>query len=52
MEPVPMTDVDSESETEIDEGFPYPAQSAYSAMIKAIANGASPKPDESEEPDS
>jgi len=53
MEPVPMSDVDSESETEIVEGFPYPAQSSYSAMINAISSGAFPeRPDESEEPDS
>jgi chromosome partitioning protein len=53
MEPVPISDVDSESETEIEEGFPYPARSAYTAMIKVIANGVLPKlPDESEEPDS
>ena len=52
MEPVPMSEVDSESETETVGVFPYPAQSAYSAMIKAIANGALPKwPDESEEPE-
>ena len=53
MEPLPMSDVDSESETETVESFPYPAQSTYSAMIKAIAGGALPKwSDESEEPDS
>jgi chromosome partitioning protein len=53
MKPVPMADVDSESEPEIVESFPYPAQSAYSAMIKAIAGGALPAwSDESEEPDS
>jgi chromosome partitioning protein len=52
MEPVPMSDVDSESEKEIAESFPYPAQSSYSAMVKAIAGGALPKwSDESEEPD-
>jgi chromosome partitioning protein len=52
MEPVPMSDADSESEKEIAESFPYPAQSSYSAMIKAIAGGAMPKwSDESEEPD-
>jgi chromosome partitioning protein len=52
MQPVPMSDVDTESETEIVESFPYPAQSSYSAMIKAIAGGAVPKwSDESEEPD-
>ena len=53
MEPVPMSDVDSESETEDVASFPYPAQSSYSAMIKAIAGGALPEwSDESEEPDS
>ncbi len=53
MEPLPMSDVDSESKTEIAESFPYPAQSSYSAMIKAIAGGALPQwSDESEEPDS
>jgi chromosome partitioning protein len=53
MEPVPMSDVDSESETEIVESFPYPAQSSYSAMIKVIAGGTLPEwSDESEEPDS
>jgi chromosome partitioning protein len=53
MEPVPMSDVDLESETETVESFPYPAQSSYSAMIKAIAGGAMPKwSDENEEPDS
>ncbi len=49
MEPVPA----SEDEPEAEECFPYPAQSAYSAMIKAIAGGAVPEwPDEGEEPDS
>ena len=53
MEPVPMSDVDSESETDDVASFPYPAQSSYSAMIKAIAGGALPEwSDESEEPDS
>lgn len=53
MEPIPMSDVDSESETENVESFPYPAQSSYSAMIKAIAGGAMPKwSDENEEPES
>jgi chromosome partitioning protein len=53
MEPVPMSDVDSESEPEIADSFPYPAQSSYSAMIKAIAGGAAPKwSDESEDPES
>jgi hypothetical protein len=53
MEPVPISDVDSESETETVESFPYPAQSSYAAMIKAIAGGALPKwSDENEEPDS
>ncbi len=52
MEPVPMSDVDSELETEIADSFPYPAQSSYSAMIKAIAGGAMPEwSDESDEPD-
>jgi len=52
MEAVPMSDVDSESETEIAERFPYPAQSSYSAMVDAIAGGALPESsDESEEPD-
>jgi len=53
MEPVPMSDVDSESGAEIVESFPYPAQSPYSAMIRAIAGGAVPEwSDDSEEPDS
>jgi chromosome partitioning protein len=53
MEPVPMSAADSESETETVVSFPYPAQSSYSAMIKAIAGGALPKwSDESEEPES
>jgi len=53
MEPLPMSDDDSESEAEKEESFPYPAQSSYSAMIKAIAGGALPKwSDDSEEPDS
>jgi chromosome partitioning protein len=53
MEPVPMSDVDSESGAEIGESFPYPAQSSYSAMVNAIASGALPEwSDESEEPDS
>jgi hypothetical protein len=53
MEPVPMSAADSESETETVVSFPYPAQSSYSAMIKAIAAGAAPKwSDESEEPES
>jgi chromosome partitioning protein len=52
MEPVPMSDADSEPEAETVVSFPYPAQSTYSAMIKAIASGAVPKwSDESEEPD-
>jgi len=47
-----MSDVDTESETENVMSFPYPAQSSYSAMIKAIAGGATPKwSDESEEPE-
>jgi len=53
MEPLPMSDVDSESEAESEESFPYPVQSSYSAMIKAIAGSPLPKwSDESEEPDS
>jgi chromosome partitioning protein len=53
MEPVPMSDIDSESEKEAVESFPYPARSSYSAMINAIAGGDSPEwSDESEEPDS
>ncbi len=52
MEPVPMAEDDSEPETESVASFPYPAQSSYSAMIKAIAGGALPKwSDEGEEPD-
>ena len=52
MEPVPMSDVDSESEPEIEGSFPYPAKSSYSAMIDAIACSGSPAwSDESEEPD-
>jgi chromosome partitioning protein len=51
-EPVPMFDVDSESNIEAAEIFPYPAQSSYSTMINAIARGALPEQsDESEEPD-
>ena len=53
MEPVPMSDSDAESGTETAESFPYPVQSTYSAMINAIASGASPKwSDENEDPDS
>jgi chromosome partitioning protein len=53
MEPVPVSDVDSESDTEIVDGFPYKAQSSYSAMVRAIASGAlSKETDESEEPNS
>jgi len=53
VEPVPMSDVDSESGKEIVDSFPYPAQSSYSAMIRVIASGALPKwSDEGEEPDS
>jgi hypothetical protein len=53
MEPVQPSDDDIESETENVEAFPYPARSAYSAMIKVIADGVMPKmPDESEEADS
>lgn len=52
MEPVSMSDTDLESETESVESFPYPDQSNYSAMIKAIAGGALlNRSDESEEPD-
>jgi len=52
MEPVPMAEADSEAEAENAESFPYPAQSSYSAMIKAIAGGAVPaRSDESEDPD-
>lgn len=52
MEPLPISD-DPDPETETAEAFPYPAQSSYSAMINAIAGGASPKwSDESEDPDS
>jgi chromosome partitioning protein len=51
MEPVPMSDVDRESDTETVESFPYPAQSTYSATIDAIARGGMPHwSDESEEP--
>jgi len=51
METVPMSEVDSESERETEESFPYPARSSYSAMVDAIAVGALPKwSDESEEP--
>jgi chromosome partitioning protein len=51
MEPVPMSDIDLESETEGVESFPYPTKSNYSAMINAIACGALPnRSDESEEP--
>jgi len=53
MESLPISDADSESETEIAESFPYPAQSSYSAMINEIASGALPEwSDGSEEPDS
>ncbi len=52
MEPVPMSDAGRESETEIVESFPYPAQSTYSAMIHAIARSGMPKwSDENEEPE-
>lgn len=45
-EPVPMSEAEAESATL----FPYPAQSSYSAMIKAIAGGDFPKwSDEGEE---
>jgi chromosome partitioning protein len=53
MEPVPMSDAESDPETEEVGSFPFPAQSSYSAMIKAIAGGARPNwSDENEEPDS
>jgi chromosome partitioning protein len=42
MEPVPRSDDDSESEAGIAEAFPFPARSAYSAMIEAIACGTLP----------
>jgi chromosome partitioning protein len=52
MEPVPMSAADSELESEEAGSFPYPAQSSYSAMIKAIAGGARPHwSDENEEPE-
>jgi chromosome partitioning protein len=52
MKPVPMSDMDLESETKGAESFPYPDQSNYSAMINAIACGArANRSDESEEPD-
>ncbi|MBN2242581.1 MAG: ParA family protein [Acidobacteria bacterium] len=51
MEPVPMSDMDPESETESAESFPYPTRSNYSAMVSAIACGAPlNRADESEEP--
>jgi chromosome partitioning protein len=43
MEPVPMTEPDSEPEKDSDESFPYPARSAYSAMVESIAVGAFPR---------
>jgi chromosome partitioning protein len=52
MEPVPMSDVDSESEPEIADDFPYPARSAYSAMIDAIAGAVPDSSDENEDLDS
>jgi chromosome partitioning protein len=53
MEPVPMSEAESDPEAEEAGSFPFPAQSSYSAMIKAIAGGARPKwSDENEEPDS
>jgi MinD-like ATPase involved in chromosome partitioning or flagellar assembly len=53
MEPVPMSDVDSEPEMEAAESFPYPARSTYSAMISEIARGGLPEwSDEGEEPES
>jgi chromosome partitioning protein len=52
MEPPPMSNGDSETETEVDKSFPYPAQSTYSATVEAIAGGTLPKwSDGSEEPD-
>jgi chromosome partitioning protein len=52
MEPVPLFDVNSESEPEVEESFPYPAQSTYSAMVNAIARGDLPEwPDENDESD-
>lgn len=52
MEPIPMSDVETESETEVMDSFPYPARSAYSAMIDAIACAAPESSDENEEMDS
>lgn len=52
MQPVPMSMDESESETRMDESFPFPARSNYSAMIDAIAGGALPNcSDGSEDPD-
>lgn len=53
MEPVPMTEMESEAEIPVEESFPYPARSSYSAMIDAIAVGAMPEwSDESDEKNS
>ena len=52
MEPVPMSDIGQESETESADIFPYPTRSNYSAMINAIACGSPPgRSDEGEEQD-
>jgi chromosome partitioning protein len=51
MEPVPLSDDESDSETEVAADFPYPARSSYSAMIEAIAGGALPESEEREDPD-
>jgi chromosome partitioning protein len=49
MEPVPQSDDESDSETEIVEGFPYPARSSYSAMIETIASSDLPESSEESE---
>jgi hypothetical protein len=46
MEPVPQSDDESDSEKGIEEAFPYPARSSYSAMIETIASGALPESSE------
>ncbi|MBM3791219.1 MAG: ParA family protein [Acidobacteria bacterium] len=52
MEPVPQSGDDSESESESADGFPFPTKSAYSAMVEAIAVGASSvSPEEREDSD-
>lgn len=51
MEPVPLSDLESDHETETMDSFPYPARSSYSAMIDAIACAQPDRSDEGEELD-